>query len=321
MLEREPGGTNSLMDQLSLTTAEIERRMKFVDLGEGDIQRIKALSSLVLGRLDALTATFFAHLANFNEASALIRNPVLLDRARKLKTAHLQAMVAGVYGTEYVEERLKLALLYTEARLDPRLFLGAFHNLMRAVGQHVMAEGPGGPLENFEHFVSLQKLGFFDISLIIDVMMFERERLIGQQQQDLLELSTPVLQIRDRLLILPIIGAIDTQRARQFTESLLKAIRSHRAKVAVIDITGVPVVDSKVAFHLMQTVMAARLMGTLAIITGLSAEVAQAMVTLGVDLGTVRSAGDLQGGLEEAERLLGYAMVRETASPRQPDYR
>jgi rsbT co-antagonist protein RsbR len=148
-------------------------------------------------------------------------------------------------------------------------------------------------------------------------MVFERERVIRLQQEALRELSTPVLQIRDRLLILPIIGVIDTQRARQVTESLLHAIRTHRAKVAVIDITGVPVVDSKVANHLMQTVMAARLMGTLAIVTGLSADVAQALVTLGVDLGNVRTAGDLQGGLEEAERLLGYAMVRD-AAPRPP---
>jgi rsbT co-antagonist protein RsbR len=123
-----------------------------------------------------------------------------------------------------------------------------------------------------------------------------------------------VLQIRDRLLILPIIGMVDTQRARQITESLLRAIRSHRAKVVVLDITGVPIVDSKVANHLMQTIMAGRLMGATAIVTGLSADVAQALVTLGVSLGDVITAGDLQGGLEEAERLLDDDAARRARS-------
>jgi rsbT co-antagonist protein RsbR len=151
--------------------------------------------------------------------------------------------------------------------------------------------------------------------LILDIIVYERERLIHQQQEAIRELSTPVLQIRERLLILPIVGVIDTQRARQITESLLHAVRLHRAKVVVVDITGVPIVDSKVANHLMQTIMAARLMGTTAIVTGLSADVAQALVTLGVSLGDVMTAGDLQGGLEEAERLLGYDVARRATTP------
>src|SRR5258707_6357808 len=88
----------------------------------------------------------------------------------------------------------------------------------------------------------------------------ERERIIRKQQEASRELSTPVLQVRERLLILPIIGVIDPQRARQLTEQLLRGIRSNRAKVVVIDITGVPSVDSTVANHLVQTVDASRLM-------------------------------------------------------------
>ena len=119
----------------------------------------------------------------------------------------------------------------------------------------------------------------------------ERERVIREQQEAIHELSTPVLQVRERLLILPIIGALDAPRARQLTEQLLGAIQANRARVDV-------------ANHLVQTVEAARLMGAVAIITGLSSKIAQTLVDLGVDLGTMRTVGDLQGGLEEAERLL-----------------
>ena len=138
----------------------------------------------------------------------------------------------------------------------------------------------------------------------------ERERVIRDQQEAIRVLSTPVLQVRERLLILPIIGLIDPQRARQLTEQLLQSIRMNRAKVVVIDITGVPVMDATVANHLVQTVDAARLLGATVIITGLSAEIAQTLVTIGVDLSKMNTVGDLQGGIEEAERALGYKVAQ-----------
>ncbi len=134
---------------------------------------------------------------------------------------------------------------------------------------------------------------------------------VQQQEEAIRRLSTPVLQVRERLLILPIIGVLDTRRARQLTEQLLRGIRDKRAKVVVVDITGVPTIDSKVANHLVQTVEASRLMGASVIITGMSSEIAQTLVTLGVDLSKVNAVGDLQGGIEEAERLLGYEVLRD----------
>jgi rsbT co-antagonist protein RsbR len=141
--------------------------------------------------------------------------------------------------------------------------------------------------------------------------------VIRQQQEAIRELSTPVLPVRERLLILPIIGVIDPQRARQLTEQLLLGVRTNRAKVVVMDITGVPTIDSTVANHLVQTVEAARLLGAAVIVTGLSPEIAQTLVTIGVDLGKMTTVGDLQGGIEEAERLLGYKVVSATEPPAQ----
>jgi len=138
----------------------------------------------------------------------------------------------------------------------------------------------------------------------------ERERVIRQQADAIRELSTPVLQVRERLLILPIIGVLDDQRADQLTEQLLGGIRRHRAKVVVIDITGVPEITAEVANHLVQAVDASRLMGAGVIITGLSPEIAQTLVTIGVDLTKMNTVGDLQGGIEEAERLLGFRVTR-----------
>src|SRR5881398_2283685 len=137
----------------------------------------------------------------------------------------------------------------------------------------------------------------------------ERERVIREQQEAIRELSTPVLQVRERLLILPVIGTVDPLRARQLTEQLLRGIRTNRAKVVVIDITGVAAMDSQIANHLVQTVEASRLLGATVIVTGLSPEIAQTLVNIGVDLGKMNTVGDLQGGIEGAERLLGYKVI------------
>ena len=137
----------------------------------------------------------------------------------------------------------------------------------------------------------------------------ERERIIREQQDALRELSTPVLQVRERLLILPIIGLLDAQRATQLTEQLLHGIRNHRAKVVVIDITGVADIDTSVANHLVKTVDASRLMGASVIITGLSSDIAQTLVRIGVDLSKMNTIGDLQGGIEAAERQLGFRVT------------
>jgi rsbT co-antagonist protein RsbR len=289
--------------------SDIERRLEFMALGPDDRTRIAGIKPDILDHLDEHVSAFFDHLAMFEEGRGLTTRGELLKEARQLKREHLVAMASGAYGREYVEQRFRLGQLYSRASIEVSIFMGAFHSLMTSIGRRITAHFPDDPMAGFEHFTSLKKIAFFDIAIIVDAMMADREQTIRQQQEAIRELSTPTLQVRDRLLILPIIGLLDTQRAKQLTDNLLHAIRAHRARVVVMDITGVATVDSKVANHLIQTVEAAALMGAKVIVTGVSAEVAQSLVTLGVDLGRISTLGDLQGGLEEAERLLGYSVV------------
>jgi len=117
------------------------------------------------------------------------------------------------------------------------------------------------------------------------------------------KLSTPVLEVRPRVLLVPLIGALDQQRARQMTEELLRAVRASRARVVVIDLTGVPGVDAGVANHLLLTMEASRLLGAELILTGISTATAATLVELGIDWHKVTTKADLLTGLEEAEKL------------------
>jgi rsbT co-antagonist protein RsbR len=297
---------------IKLTDQDIERRKRFVGLDADDVPRIVAVRPLMAQRADALTASFFDYLSPLDEAAQLFRNRQMLEKAKQMKREHLIAMANGVYDRAYVDQRLALGFLYSKAGIDMRVFLGAYHHLMQGIGAAIITDAGKDFLGAFERFMSLKKVGFFDIGLIIDILVAERERTISAQQEAIRELSTPALQLREHLLILPIIGVVDSVRARQLTDNMLQAIRVNRAKVVVMDITGVAAVDSKVANHLIQTIAAARLMGAKVIVTGLSANVAQSLVSLGIDLGTVETVGDLQGGLELAERNLGYKVVRQS---------
>lgn len=133
-----------------------------------------------------------------------------------------------------------------------------------------------------------------------------KEQIIKQQEQAIRELSLPVLQVRDRLLIVPLIGLIDSARARLLIETMLAAIRDKRARGVVVDVTGVPIVDSAVANHLVQACDAAQLMGTTVVITGISPDMAQTLVSLGARLPAADTLGDLQDGIDYIERELGF---------------
>ena len=288
-----------------LGPADLERRLRFVDFTPEDFARVEAMKSEVLDHLDALLAIFFDYLKRFEEARGLIGNAALLEEARRLKREHLVAMVQGKYDAHYVTQRFRLGLVYNRAQLDVGLFMGAFHALMSAIGERIIARFPTDSAAAFAHYRSFKKVLFFDLAIIFDGILASREQTIRRQQEAIRELSTPTLQLRERLLILPIIGLLDSHRAKQLADNLLQAIRAHRAKVVVMDVTGVATVDSKVANHLIQTAEAARLMGAVMIVTGLSVEVAQSLVTLGVDLSRLNTMGDLQGGIEQAEKILG----------------
>jgi len=139
-----------------------------------------------------------------------------------------------------------------------------------------------------------------------EAYLAEKERIISDQQEAIRELSMPVLQVREHVLIVPLVGVMDSGRARQLIETLLAAIRDKRAHGVVVDVTGVPIVDTAVANTLVQVADAAMLMGTKVVITGISPEMATTLVALSAKLPVTETLVDLQEGIDYIERMLGY---------------
>jgi rsbT co-antagonist protein RsbR len=152
----------------------------------------------------------------------------------------------------------------------------------------------------------LDKLGLFTI----EAFQRTRDQIIVRQQQELLELSTPVVKLWDGILALPLIGTLDSARTQVVMENILQKIVDTGAAIAIIDITGVPTVDTLVAQHLMKTIAAARLMGADCIISGIRPQIAQTIVHLGIDLQGITTKATLAGALQLAMKKAGFVITR-----------
>jgi rsbT co-antagonist protein RsbR len=160
--------------------------------------------------------------------------------------------------------------------------------------------------ETWRATVLLDKLGLHTT----EVYQQSREDVISRQQRELLELSTPVVELWDDIVALPLVGTLDSNRTQIVMETLLQKIVDTGAAIAIIDITGVPTVDTLVAQHLLKTIAAARLMGADCIISGIRPQIAQTIVHLGVDLNTVTTKATLAGAFTVALQRTGYTVSR-----------
>lgn len=150
---------------------------------------------------------------------------------------------------------------------------------------------------------------------VFQTYLEEKENTIRAQQEELRETATPITQIWDGVLTLPIIGTLDSSRTMLVMEALLNQIASQRAAAVVMDVTGVHSVDSQVSHHLIQMVRAIQIMGAIAIVTGIRPEIARALTSLNIDLGNVITRASLSDGLKEAFRRMGIQVMRKENAP------
>jgi rsbT co-antagonist protein RsbR len=292
----------AVLANFGMSEEEIERRKRLVGIRPEDLAQITNVRGVVESHVDELTKAFFDHLGH--DDARVPRYNELVAQARQLKGEHLLAMVRGPYDLAYARQRLQLGIVYGRFGLETSVFLGAYHDLLAGIQRTLMRESKLPAAAALEAFLSLRRVAFFDLSLQVDVLIHSREQLIRQQAQSIRELSTPILQLRDRLLLVPMIGVVDSSRARLIANRMLSAIRRSRALVVVLDVTGVATIENGAADDLGQAVSAAQLMGAQMIITGISDQTTHAMQWLMLGFQRFWTANDLQAGIEQADLLL-----------------
>lgn len=212
------------------------------------------------------------------EAAAQQQLDGVLRSASQVRAARGQTPEASVRFVQSCKDTL-LARLMTPGVCDPALQTDALWRLQSLLDRCVMT--------------------------LVSQFVATRESVIRSQAQSLLDMSTPVITLWDSILLLPLVGIVDSVRAVQVAERLLEAIGRTEAEVTLIDVTGVPVMDTSVARHLLRTVAAAEMLGTQVILTGISPSTALTMVKLGIDLSAVPTRGSLKAGVILALRMTG----------------
>ncbi|MCI4664250.1 MAG: protoglobin domain-containing protein [Neomegalonema sp.] len=287
----------------SKTEGEIKKLLSWSAIEDADVERIASIASVSEDFSDAVIQKFYDHILSFEEAADMFASESTLERVKRGQKEYFRQLTAGVYDQKYFAERKRIGQIHETAGIGPALYIGAYAFYLNQVGLELL-ERVGSPEEAFRLHLSLLKLAHLDMALALQTYVEARETTIEAQQREMSELPTPVLQVKAGLLLVPVVGTLDSHRARSLTIALLESIQSMRARVLVLDITGVSAVDSMVANHLLQTMTAARLMGAHSIITGISPTVAEALVKIGVDATSLNTFGDLERGFEEAERIM-----------------
>jgi len=306
-MRRDPTPARSLRTRLSFDERELQSRRNFFGITDDDLARLARLEPFAHKHMDDVVEEFYALLLGHPETKRFFPDDATVRRVKRLQREYFVALFAGRCDLEYVENRLRVGAVHEQIGMAPRWYIGAYRKYLSQLIERMT--GDLGHADATAAYESALKLVMFDMSLAIDAYIAANLETLGRHQAAIRELSTPVIKVQDRILLLPLIGAIDSQRAQQVMETVLLRVIEEKAKVMIIDIAGVPVVDTKVADHLMKTTAAMRLVGAQTILTGISAQVARTIIQLGVDISSMHTLARLQDGIELALSMLGLQIL------------
>lgn len=296
--------------KLRLDDAELASRLDFFELTAEDLARLASLRAFAEGSTDEIIEAFYELLLRHPETRKFFPDETTVRRVKKTQRDYFMGLFGGTVDRAYVENRVRVGSAHERIGMPPKWYLGAYRRYMQLLHEKLVAHY-ADPKEAHLAFQSAQKLVYLDMSIAIDTYVAASMEALKRHQAAIRELSTPVIRVHERVLLLPIVGTVDSARAHQIMETVLTRVTEDQAKVLILDIAGVPVVDTKVADHILKTTAAVKLVGARTILTGISAQVARTIVQLGVDISTMDTQARLSDGIELALALVGKQITKK----------
>jgi rsbT co-antagonist protein RsbR len=300
------------MTILKLDDVAIASRRVFFGITDEDLTRLHGLRPLAEKITDTIVEEFYALLLSHSETKKFFGDDATIRRVKRTQREYFIGLFNGRCDTAYVEDRLRVGAMHERIGLAPTWYLGAYQRYLQLIRVH-FDEEIKDLAEARAAYSSVQKVVFFDVALAIDTYIAANLEALGRHQAAIRELSTPVIRVYDRVLLLPLVGAVDSHRAQQIMESVLTNVVEAQARCIIIDIAGVPVVDTRVADHLLKTAAAVRLLGAEVVLTGITAQVARTMVQLGLDVSSMHTVSRLSDGIELALGMVGKVVTAKGA--------
>jgi rsbT co-antagonist protein RsbR len=293
------------MSILKLDDEELKRRLAFYELTDEDFKRLTSLKSFAERWTHEITDGLYELIMGQPESRVFFPDQATLTRVKKMQNGYFLGLFSGNYDLSYVRDRLRVGMVHERIGMPPKLYLGAYRRYLALIHARLLDHFKENEAEANQALGSIRKIIFFDMALAIDTYIAAYLETMTRHQAAIRELSTPVIKVFDRILLLPIVGTVDTQRAHQIMETVLVQVVEQQAKVMILDIAGVPVVDTKVADHILKTTAAVQLLGAQTILTGISASVARTVVQLGLEITRMHTRSKLSEGIELALSIVG----------------
>jgi rsbT co-antagonist protein RsbR len=293
------------MEILKLDKEELQRRLAFFELTDEDFNRLTSLKSFADRWTHEITEGLYELIMEQPESRSFFPDQATLARVKKLQNGYFLGLFSGNYDLTYVRDRLRVGTAHERIGMPPKLYLGAYRRYLALIHSKLRQHFKGNDDEAAKALESIRKIIFLDMTLAIDTYIAAYLETMTRHQAAIRELSTPVIKVHDRILLLPIVGTVDTQRAHQIMETVLVEVVEQQAKVMILDIAGVPVVDTRVADHILKTTAAVQLLGAQTILTGISASVARTVVQLGLEITRMHTRSNLSEGIELALSIVG----------------
>jgi len=289
---------------MTVTLNDWEQRKAFIGFDENDAQILRELKEHLVAHTDEVVDALYENWMGFKELRSLLSNAETVQRLKSTQKDYFLRLLSGDYGEAYLNDRLQVGIRHQRIGLDVRWYMGAFGNYVAAVTPHILSELASDPERLQKSLIALYKIINLDEELAITSYIDAREEVIARQHEEILELSTPVVQLWEGVVAAPIIGTLDSHRTQMFMERLLETIVETRSPIALVDITGVSAIDTATAQHLIDTINAVKLLGAQVVITGVSPSIAQTLVHLGIDLSGISTRASLADGLSLALEML-----------------
>ena len=295
------------MQRLRLDDKELRSRRAFYEIADEDLVRLAALRSFGERNGAAIVDALYELILGHAEGRMFFPDDATVLRVKAMQREYFLGLFSGRCDLAYVEDRLRVGAAHERIGMPPKLYIGAYSRYLRLLFERLLAELP--PDEAHAAYRSIAKLVAFDMGLAIDTYNAANLDTVARHQAAIRELSTPVIRLYERVLLLPLVGTVDSHRAAQIMETLLLRVVEEQARAVIVDIAGVPTVDTMVADHLLKTTEAVRLLGAQTILTGISAQIARTIVQLGVDISAMHTRARLADGIELALDLVGRSIT------------
>jgi rsbT co-antagonist protein RsbR len=298
---------HEFMSRLRLDERELESRRAFFEITDQDLAVLRGLRPFAEKHVDDIVEGLYQLFLGHPESRSFFADQAQVARVKKLQRHYFLGLFVGKCDLAYVEDRLRVGAAHERIGLAPKWYIGAYGRYLRLLAGKLL--GDMAPAEAATAYSAIAKIVSFDMALAIDTYIAANLDTVARHQAAIRELSTPVIRIFQRVLLLPLVGTVDSHRAQQIMETLLTRVVEEQAKAVLVDIQGVPVVDTKVADYLLKTTAAVRLLGAETILTGISAQVARTIVQLGVDISTMHTRARLADGVELALSMVGRSIT------------